>query len=171
MQSCCFKRYKTFAKSPYFFNNYDVKLQSTKLNGTTFDLNSDISLIALLALLSAEALLALLSAEALKNEFKVKESWLLKMGPICCPETSVRNYRYLLRSNPEQHSSCLLRGGSLTSPSLKVQHSIRARDQITLSLKKSYIKILLTLRRLMSYIYGAPILDVSRSHTTTQHSR
>ena len=28
-----------------------------------------------------------------------------------------------------------------------------------------------TLRRLMSYIYGAPILDVSRSHTTTQHSR
>ena len=34
---------------------------------------------------------------------------------------------------------------------------------------------LLTLRRLMSYIYiyiyGAPILDVSRSRTTTQHSR
>ena len=30
---------------------------------------------------------------------------------------------------------------------------------------------LLIFRRLMSYIYGAPILDVSRSHTTTQHSR
>ena len=30
---------------------------------------------------------------------------------------------------------------------------------------------LLTIRLLMSYIYGAPILDVSRSHTTTQHSR
>jgi len=29
----------------------------------------------------------------------------------------------------------------------------------------------LTLRRLISYTYGAPILDVSRSHTTTQHSR
>jgi hypothetical protein len=31
----------------------------------------------------------------------------------------------------------------------------------------------LTLRLLMShiYIYGAPIPDVSRSHTTTQHSR
>jgi len=29
----------------------------------------------------------------------------------------------------------------------------------------------LTIRRLMSYIYGAPILDVSRSHTTTPHSR
>jgi len=31
--------------------------------------------------------------------------------------------------------------------------------------------ISLTLRRLMSYVYGAPILEVSRSHTTTQHSR
>ena len=30
---------------------------------------------------------------------------------------------------------------------------------------------LLTLRLLVSYVYGAPILDVSRSHTTTQHSR
>ena len=29
----------------------------------------------------------------------------------------------------------------------------------------------LTLRLLMSYIYGEPILDVSSSHTTTQHSR
>ena len=29
----------------------------------------------------------------------------------------------------------------------------------------------LTFRRLMSYIYGAPILDVSRPHTTTQRSR
>jgi len=29
----------------------------------------------------------------------------------------------------------------------------------------------LTFRLLMSYIYGAPILDVCRSHTTTQHSR
>ena len=30
---------------------------------------------------------------------------------------------------------------------------------------------LLTFRLLMSYIYGAPILDVSRSHTTTHHIR
>ena len=34
-----------------------------------------------------------------------------------------------------------------------------------------YCYCILTLRWLMSYIYGAPILDVSRSHTTTQHSR
>ena len=30
---------------------------------------------------------------------------------------------------------------------------------------------ILTLRLLMSYIYGAPILDVSRSRTMTHHSR
>ena len=33
--------------------------------------------------------------------------------------------------------------------------------------KNAWIYSTLTLRRLMSYIYGAPILDVSRSHTTT----
>ena len=35
------------------------------------------------------------------------------------------------------------------------------------------VRIILTFRLLMSYIYiyGAPILDVSRSRTTTQHSR
>jgi hypothetical protein len=33
------------------------------------------------------------------------------------------------------------------------------------------ILVYLTLRLLMSYTYGAPILGVSRSHTTTHHSR
>jgi len=36
-----------------------------------------------------------------------------KMGPIGCPETSVRNYHYSLRNNPEERSSHLLRDGSL----------------------------------------------------------
>ena len=36
------------------------------------------------------------------------------MGPIRCPETSVRNYHYSLRNNPEERSSHLLRRGSLT---------------------------------------------------------
>jgi hypothetical protein len=35
------------------------------------------------------------------------------MGPIGCPETSVRNYHYTLRNNAEQSSSHILRGGSL----------------------------------------------------------
>ena len=36
---------------------------------------------------------------------------------------------------------------------------------------RNNVSISLTLRSLMLYIYGAPILDVSRSHTMTQHSR
>jgi hypothetical protein len=35
------------------------------------------------------------------------------MGPIGCPETSVRNYYYTLRNRPEERSSHLFRGGSL----------------------------------------------------------
>jgi hypothetical protein len=40
-------------------------------------------------------------------------SLLLKMGPIGCPETSVRYYHYALSNNPEAHSSKLLLGVSL----------------------------------------------------------
>ena len=64
----------------------------------------------------------------------------------------------------------------------------RGRKQLNIFERKVYRRILgpvyddekenwriLTLRLLMSYIYiyiyGAPILDVSRSHTTTHHSR
>ena len=50
-------------------------------------------------------------------------------------------------------------------------YSNKSTNQMHQSL--SFIAWRLTLRRLMSYIYiyGAPILDVSRSHTTTHHSR
>ena len=44
-------------------------------------------------------------------------------------------------------------------------------DSITNYISIIFLSSSLTLRWLMSYIYGAPILDVSRSHTTTQHSR
>jgi hypothetical protein len=37
------------------------------------------------------------------------------MGPIGSPETSLRNYHYLLRNNPKERSSNLLRSGSLKS--------------------------------------------------------
>jgi len=58
--------------------------------------------------------------------------------------------------NPELNSICYLLA------LLEVHHFLHV----------SRIKVkLLTLRRLMSYIYGAPILHVSRSHTTTQHRR
>ena len=32
------------------------------------------------------------------------DSWTLRMGPVGCPETSGRNYSYLLRNNPEEWS-------------------------------------------------------------------
>jgi len=38
------------------------------------------------------------------------------MVPVGCSETSVRNYHYLLRNDPEERSSYLLRSGSLKSP-------------------------------------------------------
>jgi len=56
-------------------------------------------------------------------------------------------------------------GAGLT-PTLEFHVSARLSLQIVEKMFKS-----LTLGLLMSYIYGAPILDVSRSHTTTQHSR
>jgi hypothetical protein len=39
----------------------------------------------------------------------------LKMGPIGCPETSVRNYHYSLHNNPENGSS-VFGTGSLMRP-------------------------------------------------------
>ena len=37
------------------------------------------------------------------------------MRPVSCPGTSVRNYHYSLRKNPEERSSHLLRGRSVKS--------------------------------------------------------
>ena len=42
-------------------------------------------------------------------------SWALMMGPIGCPDISVRNYHCSLHNNPKELSSHLLRGGSLKS--------------------------------------------------------
>jgi hypothetical protein len=43
------------------------------------------------------------------------DSWTLRMGPIGCTETSVRNYHYLLCNNSEERSSQVPHSGSLTS--------------------------------------------------------
>jgi hypothetical protein len=39
--------------------------------------------------------------------FKGQWSWLFKMGPIGCPETSVRSYHYYFGNGPEEHISDL----------------------------------------------------------------
>ena len=62
---------------------------------------------------------------------------------------------------------------SVSDPSV---HRLRKNSLSTCALNGHMLRVtipdvVLTLRVLMSYIYGAPILDVSRSHTTTKQSR
>jgi hypothetical protein len=45
----------------------------------------------------------------------------LNMGPICCPETSVRNYRYTLRNSPEEPETRI----TAVRP-----HNVRARKRL-----------------------------------------
>ena len=45
------------------------------------------------------------------------------MGPIGCPETSVRNYQYLLRNSPEERSSHLESNPLTTAPRYEFQVS------------------------------------------------
>jgi len=70
--------------------------------------------------------------------------------------TTVLNYAMVNPLNPELNPICYLLALLGAHHFLHVSR-LRAKS--------------LTFRLLMSYIYGAPILDVSRSHTTTQHSR
>jgi len=72
-------------------------------------------------------------------------------------------------------SPCIISINEISRPKMKLSGSIYRKTEgffehgtETFSSIKAEK---LTLRLLMSYIYGAPILDVSRSHTTTQHSR
>ena len=68
----------------------------------------------------------------------------------------IQNLKYFNPLNPELNPICYLLA------LLGAHHFLHV----------SRIRVkLLTFRLLMSCIYGAPILDVSRSHTTTQHSR
>jgi len=66
-----------------------------------------------------------------------------------------REYTWINPLNPELNPICYLLA-------LLAHHFLHVSRIMAKSL---------TLRLLMSYIYGAHILDVSRSHTTTQHSR
>jgi hypothetical protein len=46
------------------------------------------------------------------------------MGPICCPETSIRNFHYLLSKSPEECISDRLCGGSPKSPKWEVKPKV-----------------------------------------------
>jgi len=49
-------------------------------------------------------------------------SWPFKMEPIGCPETSVRNCYDMLRNNPEERKSHLLRGENLISRKMQANY-------------------------------------------------
>jgi len=90
-----------------------------------------------------------------KQEF-CASSWRSNEVILRC--TVNQSSRYLNPLNPELNPICYLLA--------------LLGDHHFLHVSRIRVK-LLTLRWLMSYIYiyGAPILDVSRSHTKTQHSR
>ena len=79
-------------------------------------------------------------------------------NPADMPDTNrVKSFN---RLNPELNPVCYLLALLGAHHFLHVSR-IRVKS-LTFRLLMSYVYI---------YIYGAPILDVSRSHTTTQHSR
>ena len=69
----------------------------------------------------------------------MKNSWPLRMGPVGCPETSVRKCHYSVPNNPEKRSSQLLCGWSLKSRieqwSLARQRPLLVRQNLLISSK------------------------------------
>jgi hypothetical protein len=65
------------------------------------------------------------------------------MGPLGCPETSVINYHYSLRNNPEERSSRVLRDRSLKSRFCNSEYE--NTPQSTQSNKNVFITKILTL--------------------------
>jgi hypothetical protein len=64
----------------------------------------------------------------------------LKMGPIGCPETSVRNCHYSLQNNPEERSSHPLRGGSLQSCMIWLFKYSISRDKFIVTSNDLWVK-------------------------------
>jgi len=67
--------------------------------------------------------------------------------------------------------SSMIDSNELSSPAQWEGRDKKEPSHSNFLVHSCYVSLCLTLRRLTSYIYGVPILDVSRSHTTTQHSR
>ena len=105
---------------------------------------------------------------------KCSES-LVKKQPVYMLARTVKVYFHKpLVSNLVCQKSCISRITVFLnplSPELNpICYLLALLDHHILHVSRIRVKSL-TLRLLMSYMYGAPILDVSRSHTTTQHSR
>ena len=81
------------------------------------------------------------------------------------------NNNLWIGEGPTSKTSCVLNRDLWQWIMSNPDHACTHAHTQTYIITHAKLSICLTLRRLMSYIYGAPILDVSRSHTTTQHSR
>ena len=90
-------------------------------------------------------------------------------------ERQLSNYSEEVHAKPQHHKFLIGKNGSNINPlnpELNPICYLLALLGAHHFFHVSRIRVkLLTFGLLMSYIYGAPILDVSRSHTTTQHSR
>jgi hypothetical protein len=53
------------------------------------------------------------------------------MGRISCPETSVRNYHYSLRNNPEKRSFLLIASSELYAGNIDTHHEPRYTDYLS----------------------------------------
>jgi len=102
--------------------------------------------------------------------FKGRVSALADIG---CENSAGLGYGF--RNRSEAHVSNF--GFAFLSPNSEVTSHYFSRKKtrvLIICFARTYWRCatkFLTLRLLMSYIYGAPILDVSSSHTTSQHTR
>ena len=134
----------TFSKIHYGLTLVDLQLDAQ--NSCLFTYNTFILILILINVLYVN-----------KQEFCVSSWRSTKVILWCKVKQSSRLWINPL--NPELNPICYLLALLGAHHFL---HVSRIRIKLTFRLLMSYIYI---------YIYGAPILDVSRSHTTTQHSR
>ena len=119
-------------------------------------------------------------SSSVKKSETVWTAVLMKMGTLGCPDVSVTSCQPGRRNIQDERSFKLHRSRSLKyrysyinplNPELNPTCYLLALLGAHHFLHVSRIRVkLLTFRLLMSYIYGAAILD-SRSHTTTRHSQ
>jgi len=77
------------------------------------------------------------------------------MGPIGCPETSVRNYHCALRKSPEESNSHLRRGGSLKS---RVAFILGAINIYVRSYLPFFVKFISKVTRSNDFLFTVSIL-------------
>ena len=96
-----------------------------------------------------------------------------------CFQTGIAKYKPLLSYCIAQRLTAVVNHDFLGKVFPELLQNVDRQTRVYLWFRHDAVSLIyplasrafLTLRWLMSYIYGAPILDVSRSHTTTQHSR